>query len=1201
MRKFNFLSVILILALLLASCGPTATPTSAPTTEKPPETPAATPEPTKEATPESTPVVREWPEGVVNILTVKLRPGMKWSDGSALTAKDLVGTYNIYWAQNASVWTYLKDVVAVDDTTVEFWIKAASPRALRLILRANQPAPYSVYGKWMDQAANLRAKGEDPKGDAAKALVDDLYAFKPDTVVAYGPFVLDPASVTEAQLELVKNPTGYNAGKIDFNKILVYYGETAASLPLVLSNEVDYSTHGYTPSDVQQIKTIPNLKIFTGPTGTGPGLWFNQNVYPLNKKEVRQAFAYIIDRDENATVAMGEAGKGIQYEAGFTDLQVPAWLSQADIAKLNPYPKDWARAEALLTGIGFKKGSDGIWVDDTGKKLEFELSVPSDFADWLGSAENAAQQLNAFGIKATVRGYPSAERATAQKEGKYQILVDLAIYYNPPHPQTSFNYYLNTPRNAPEATDAFKGMNWSWKQIDPATGKEVYIPDLLTAAAAGFDFEAQKPAIAALARIVNEELPVLALFERYSTDVINYDTRVSGWLPFTDPIYQNNQADLYIAKQLLDGTLKKSATGDGTFHTVYPYPQPPNYDLNLFTTSSLPVGLGNPSYNVMYPPLFYYLWADAKYVPAAAEGYTLESPPVTVEPTPAPLPEGVVNILTVKLRPGMKWSDGSALTAKDLVGTYNIYWAQNASVWTYLKDVVAVDDTTVEFWIKAASPRALRLILRANQPAPYSVYGKWMDQAANLRAKGEDPKGDAAKALVDDLYAFKPDTVVAYGPFVLDPASVTEAQLELVKNPTGYNAGKIDFNKILVYYGETAASLPLVLSNEVDYSTHGYTPSDVQQIKTIPNLKIFTGPTGTGPGLWFNQNVYPLNKKEVRQAFAYIIDRDENATVAMGEAGKGIQYEAGFTDLQVPAWLSQADIAKLNPYPKDWARAEALLTGIGFKKGSDGIWVDDTGKKLEFELSVPSDFADWLGSAENAAQQLNAFGIKATVRGYPSAERATAQKEGKYQILVDLAIYYNPPHPQTSFNYYLNTPRNAPEATDAFKGMNWSWKQIDPATGKEVYIPDLLTAAAAGFDFEAQKPAIAALARIVNEELPVLALFERYSTDVINYDTRVSGWLPFTDPIYQNNQADLYIAKQLLDGTLKKSATGDGTFHTVYPYPQPPNYDLNLFTTSSLPVGLGNPSYNVMYPPLFYYLWADAKYVPAAAASYTLR
>ncbi|MRR52758.1 MAG: hypothetical protein EG825_17960, partial [Rhodocyclaceae bacterium] len=146
-----------------------------------------------------------------------------------------------------------------------------------------------------------------------------------------------------------------------------------------------------------------------------------------------------------------------------------------------------------------------MWVDDKGAPLDFELWVPADFADWLGAAENAAQQLNAFGIKATVRGYPSAERATTQKEGKYDILVDLSLYYNPPHPQTSFNYYLNTPRNNPEGEEGAKGFNWSWKQTLP-DGEEVYIPDLLTEAAAGLDFEAQKPAIGKLALLVNDQL-----------------------------------------------------------------------------------------------------------------------------------------------------------------------------------------------------------------------------------------------------------------------------------------------------------------------------------------------------------------------------------------------------------------------------------------------------------------------------------------------------------------------------------------------------------------------------------------------------------------------------------------------------------------------------------------------------------------------
>ncbi len=71
-------------------------------------------------------------------------------------------------------------------------------------------------------------------------------------------------------------------------------------------------------------------------------------IYPLDKKEARQAFAYIIDRAENAQVAaQGPAGVAIKYEAGFTDTAVPNCLSQDTVDHLNPYNKDWARAEEL--------------------------------------------------------------------------------------------------------------------------------------------------------------------------------------------------------------------------------------------------------------------------------------------------------------------------------------------------------------------------------------------------------------------------------------------------------------------------------------------------------------------------------------------------------------------------------------------------------------------------------------------------------------------------------------------------------------------------------------------------------------------------------------------------------------------------------------------------------------------------------------
>ncbi|RPI30178.1 MAG: ABC transporter substrate-binding protein [Chloroflexota bacterium] len=640
MRTYKLITIVLLLAFLLGACqaqpvvttepqqapttAPTQKPTDIPPTEKPAEpTKAPEPEPTAKPTEPPPAPVEELPEGVKAILTVNLREGLKWSDGTDMTTKDLLGTYQIYWAQNNAVWTHLKDIVIVDDHTIDFQMSNPSPRALRLILRANLPAPYSVYGEFMDKAAELRAGGLAKDSDEVKAFLDELYAFKPETVVAYGPYILDPASVTEAQLELVRNPTGYNADQIDFDKVLVYYGETAAAIPLVLSNEVDYATHGFTPSDVEAIRSIPNMTIIGGPTGTGPGLWFNNAVYPLDKTEVRQAFAYIIDRSEVAQVAMGEAGVAIQYEAGFTDTAVKSWLTEETIAKLNRYEMDWAKAEELLTSVGFSKGADGFWLDDQGTLIDIELSVPSDFADWLGAAESAAQQLNAFGIKTTVRGYPSAERATTQTEGKYDILVDLAIYYNPPHPHTSFNYYLNTPRNAPEATDNLPGFGWPWKQT-MADGTEVYVPDLLTAASSGLDFELQKPAINQLALLVNEQLPVLAFFERYSTDPVNLETRVTGWLPAGDLIYLNGQgADNYMAIQLLNGTLKVSETGDGSIHTVWPYVQPPNYDLNQFTTTSLLANVGTLSYPTMFPPLFWYIWADGEYVPVIAESYSL--------------------------------------------------------------------------------------------------------------------------------------------------------------------------------------------------------------------------------------------------------------------------------------------------------------------------------------------------------------------------------------------------------------------------------------------------------------------------------------------------------------------------------------------------------------------------------------------------
>jgi peptide/nickel transport system substrate-binding protein len=432
----------------------------------------------------------------------------------------------------------------------------------------------------MDAAADLLKKKADVKGDEVKKFLDDFYTFKPTDAVVSGPYKIDPKSVTEAQVTFLKNPKGYNADKVGYDKLIMYFGETVATVPLILSGDVDYATHGFPPANITTFKALPNYKLLGGTTATGPGLWFNQTVYPLNKVEVRQAFAYIIDRKENATIAFGDAGKPIQYMAGFTDAMVPGWLAKDTIAKLNPYAKDLKKAEELLTKAG---------------------------------------------IKTTVRGYQSADRATVQSDGKYQILVDLTTYTSPPHPQTAFNYVLNTPRNNPNPDNKAAGMNYSWKQTGP-DGKDLDLLATITSAAAGLDNEAQKPYIATLAQFENTNLPYLQLWERIATDPINVANQ-TGWLPFEDKIYQNNQgSDNYVAIQLLNGTVKPTAANTTKkFASAYPYTQPPKGSLNLFATDSVPTTMGATYYPLEYPPLFWYMWADNTYAPVLAEKYELKT------------------------------------------------------------------------------------------------------------------------------------------------------------------------------------------------------------------------------------------------------------------------------------------------------------------------------------------------------------------------------------------------------------------------------------------------------------------------------------------------------------------------------------------------------------------------------------------------
>ncbi len=585
----------------------------------------------------------------------------------------------------------------------------------------------------------------------------------------------------------------------------------------------------------------------------------------------------------------------------------------------------------------------------------------------------------------------------------------------------------------------------------------------------------------------------------------------------------------------------------------------------------------------------------------ATEAGTLElvSAETKAKP-PARVARGTRHVITVDLRPGVRWSDGTPLTAHDFVGLYDVRWAQQDPVWESLTDVNALSDTRLVFETSTLSPNLMQQLIRWNQPASSSQFGDVYERLGRLRAAGTAPDDASVAAVLKEMEAIKPKTTVAYGPYVIDPRSVTAQQMQMKKNEGGYNADKLGFDRVDVAWGSTQQTVPLLLQNELDYTTDALTPSDVKAVAANPSIELIRTPLSTGTGVWFNESVRPFDDKRFRQAIALIVDRERNAKVSLGDAAKPVKHMAGFSDNYVVDWLSDDVVGELDGYEVDEAEAARLLEEAGLKK--DGkTWTRD-GKPFGFEIIAPADFPDFLASAKDVSAQLNEFGFDTHVRGIPAANRPDTIKQGRYDVMVDFSMVSTPSHPATSLDWNMAEGffgTNDPEA-DGAKGLNWPWRQKAP-DGTSVYVPDLLARAVAGLEQEPQRGAVETLAQIFNDQLPVVPLFERYTTDPIAHGPRVTGWLPSDHPVYENNQgSDPYASIQFLEGVLRPTRGGDGTFRTSAPYAQPPNFSWNYYAPNSMYMTVTSPAYDIAFPPLFWYAEAIDTYVPSVGASYSV-
>ena len=553
-------------------------------------------------------------------------------------------------------------------------------------------------------------------------------------------------------------------------------------------------------------------------------------------------------------------------------------------------------------------------------------------------------------------------------------------------------------------------------------------------------------------------------------------------------------------------------TTGSEMHIAWPYPAPPAGHFNMFVTDRINLGI---YHHLMEPPLFFYMWATDDWMPVAGASWEWADD----------------TTLRVQLQEGAVWSDGSPFTSQDVVDTFDIGRLQDLAVWRFLTGVEAVDETTVDFLLTEPSTTVPRRVLREMNIRASSIYGEWAQRVRDLVAAGNDSESEEWQALLQEFNEFRPEGTVVLGPYQIDPASITESQLVLNKVPTSFMADWVNFDRLVNFNGETPDVTPLVLAGDVDYATHGFPPATESQF-IADGIRVIRAPLYTGPALYFNMDIHPFELPEFRQAVAYAVDRDENGFISLAESGRRQVYMSGFSDNLAPNWLTEETISQLNTYDFDPAAAEEILLGLGFTRDADNVWLDDTGARMEFELTAPAEFADWSAAAENLAEQLTEFGIQTTFRGVNFQQHPVDVRAGDFQMAIrDWGV--GNPHPHfsydTNFNSYNVT--GGQQAATAGPGMNFPLTQ-ETSQG-ELDLGALTDEAGLGNDVEAQQAIINQLALAYNELLPQIPLWERYGNNPVP-EIRVTGWPADDDPVYLNGPGgDPFTIVLLLNGTLE--------------------------------------------------------------------
>ena len=290
--------------------------------------------------------------------TFHLRSGLKWSDGSPITAGDFVYSWQrvcdpLTAAPYAD--TVLAMVEGFDDAVDSgdpTMLAVSAPDDLTFVVKLTWDCPYflglcAFPTLFPVQRATIEANG-------------DAWATKADTYISNGPFMMQEF-VLSSHILLVKNPNYHDSGRVKLNSIKCLLIENDAATLAAYRSGAAQMVKSIPAGEMDTLKSDPDFRL--SPIQGTYYLDLNNQREPFTDWRVRAALSLAIDRLYVANTLM----QGTYIPApnfvgpGISDWDGTEFMDNANggvpYIDVNNHAANVERAKELLTEAGYPDGA----------------------------------------------------------------------------------------------------------------------------------------------------------------------------------------------------------------------------------------------------------------------------------------------------------------------------------------------------------------------------------------------------------------------------------------------------------------------------------------------------------------------------------------------------------------------------------------------------------------------------------------------------------------------------------------------------------------------------------------------------------------------------------------------------------------------------------------------------------------------------